>query len=370
MLREVPHLHAASDGDLAGVGLGLSGDELEERRLSRAVDAHDAPSLAAADEQVEPVVDLALAVALDHPVDLRDVLARARRGAEVELEHLAPLGRLDALDLVELFHPRLHLRRVARARLELGDEGFLLREHRLLARVLRFLLRRRDRALLLVKFVVAGVRRELAAVDLDDLRDEAVQKLAIVGRHHERAFELAKEPLEPDDRLDVEVVGRLVEEERVGLHEQDARERDAHLPAAGELADVALDHLVAKAEPRQDLARPRLEGVSAELVEAGLRVAEALDELVEIARLLGIGHRVLERVELVRRLGDLAGAGHRLFDDGAPAHLADVLAEVADRHPALDGDLPPSGGSSPVIIRKMVDLPEPFGPTSPTFSPR
>src|SRR5918996_3977509 len=30
---------------------------------------------------------------------------------------------------------------------------------------------------------------------------------------------------------------------------------------------------------------------------------------------------------------------------------------------------PSSGDSSPVIIRKMVVLPEPFGPTSPTFSP-
>src|SRR5262245_24220658 len=30
---------------------------------------------------------------------------------------------------------------------------------------------------------------------------------------------------------------------------------------------------------------------------------------------------------------------------------------------------PSSGDSSPVIIRKMVVLPAPFGPTSPTFSP-
>jgi hypothetical protein len=32
--------------------------------------------------------------------------------------------------------------------------------------------------------------------------------------------------------------------------------------------------------------------------------------------------------------------------------------------------LPESGSSSPTIIRKIVDLPAPFGPTSPTFSPR
>ena len=125
------------------------------------------------------------------------------------------LRRLDLLDLLELLHARLHLRGVARARLEPLDEGLLLGEHRLLARVLRLLLRGGDLALLLVEVVVARVGRELAAVDLDDLGDEAVHELAIVRRHDQRALEVAQEALEPDDRLDVEVVGRLVEQQRV-----------------------------------------------------------------------------------------------------------------------------------------------------------
>ena len=80
------------------------------------------------------------------------------------------------------------------------------------------------------------------------------------------------------------------------------------------LPTSSVDDLVAKAEPGEDLARARLERVAAELVEARLRVAEALDERSSSSGARRVGHRVLERVQLVRRLGDLARAGHRLFE--------------------------------------------------------
>ena len=95
-----------------------------------------------------------------------------------------------------------------------------------------------------------------------------------------------------------------------------------------------------EAEAGEDLPRARLERVAAQLVEAGLRLPEALDELVELVAAGGVGQGVLERVELLGRLGDLAGAGHRLGYDAPPLHLADVLAEVPDGDAAIDGDRP------------------------------
>ena len=47
--------------------------------------------------------------------------------------------------------------------------------------------------------------------------------------------------LEPVARLEVEVVGRLVEQEDVRPAQQQLGQRDAHLPAAGELAGVAVE---------------------------------------------------------------------------------------------------------------------------------
>ena len=103
-----------------------------------------------------------------------------------------------------------------------------------------------------------------------------------------------EELLEPDDRFDVEVVGRLVHQQHVGPAEQHARQRDAHLPAAGERADVAIDLVVLEAEAVQHLARLRLERVAAEVLVLLLHLAEALQDAVHVVGLRGILHRVLQ----------------------------------------------------------------------------
>ena len=158
-----------------------------------------------------------------HALQVDDVVARARRRRELERHGLAALRRLDPLDLLELLHPALHLRGVRGARLEALDELDLLGEHRLLALELRLLLLLGERALLLVELVVAGVGGQRAAVDLDDLGDDAVHELAVVRGHQQRALVALEELLQPDQALEVEVVARLVEQHDVGPHQQDAR---------------------------------------------------------------------------------------------------------------------------------------------------
>jgi hypothetical protein len=64
VLGEVAELDRGADGHRAAVGLGLAGHHLQQGRLARAVLAHHAPALLAADHQVEAVVDDLLAVGL------------------------------------------------------------------------------------------------------------------------------------------------------------------------------------------------------------------------------------------------------------------------------------------------------------------
>ena len=139
--------------------------------------------------------------------------------------------------------------------------------------------------------------------------------------------------------LEIEVVGGLVEEERVGVHEQDARERDAHLPAAGQLPDVLVHAPFREAEAGEDLAGARLEAVAAQLLEASLHVAEALEERFHPIGLCRIGERVLELAQLRADLRDRPRALHGLGDDGPALHLPDVLAEVPDGDAAVHRDL-------------------------------
>src|SRR3546814_2714497 len=102
----------------------------------------------------------------------------------------------------------------------LADPDFLLRQHLVETRVL---LRLGVEPFFLAAQVVVPVAwpaGHLAAVDLDDARGQRAQEAAVMGDEHERAGPALEEALEPVDRGDVEVVGRLVEQQHVRSEEQ------------------------------------------------------------------------------------------------------------------------------------------------------
>src|SRR5579872_4350400 len=109
MLGEISHLDAAADDHVAIIRLCRTGHELEQRRFARAVDPHHTPALLAPNLEVEARINAALAVALMHLPQAHHVLARARRRREFEHDGLTAPGRLDALDLLQLLDPALHL---------------------------------------------------------------------------------------------------------------------------------------------------------------------------------------------------------------------------------------------------------------------
>ncbi len=93
-------------------------------------------------------------------------------------------------------------------------------------------------ALFEVGRVVAGVGNEFRGVriDLDDGLDDGVHEVAVVGNHQDGAGVVEQVALEPEQREQVEVVGRLVEHEQVRLHDEELGEVGAHHPAAGVFA--------------------------------------------------------------------------------------------------------------------------------------
>ena len=87
----------------------------------------------------------------------------------------------------------------------------------------------------------------------------------------DRAAKALHEALEPLQPVEVEIVRRLVEAEDVQAREQERRERHACRLAAGERRHLRVERHV-DAEPRADLARPRLEIRAAEREEPLERV--------------------------------------------------------------------------------------------------
>ena len=85
--------------------------------------------------------------------------------------------------------------------------------------------------------------------------------------HDQPAAMTAQEVAQPDDRVGVEVVGRLVEQQRVGAAEQDPGQLDPAPLTTGEGPQRLAEHPVRQAEAGRDRRRLRLGGVPAERVQ-------------------------------------------------------------------------------------------------------
>jgi hypothetical protein len=83
--------------------------------------------------------------------------------------------------------------------------------------------------------VAAGDVEQAAAIELDDAGRQRPQEGAVVGDEEQGDAGAQQVLLEPADRLDVEVVGRLVEEQQVGLAGKRAGEQHPPFHPAGEV---------------------------------------------------------------------------------------------------------------------------------------
>ena len=80
----------------------------------------------------------------------------------------------------------------------------------------------------------------MAAVELQNPLGDVVEEVAVVRDGDDRAGILGQVPLQPVDRFGVEVVRRLVEQQQVGLLQQQLAQGDAPPLAAGERLDVGV----------------------------------------------------------------------------------------------------------------------------------
>ena len=253
---------------------------------------------------------------------------RLRKG---EVDGLLVRRNLDALDLLQLLDAALHLLGFGRLIAEAVDEGFELLD------ALALVLVRGDQrvaALLFLReifFVVAAVEVNALVPDLDDAIDGDVEEVAIVRDEDVGEGILEQVLFEPVAGFEIEMVRGLVEQQQVGLRQQQLGERDAHLPAAGELFGVARPVFFAEAETVEHGADLRVERIA--VVHA--KMAE--DNLVAIGHLRVLVGVVIEFRDFVRELFHLlferAQIGedrHALVEDGAAGKLQAVLRKVAE----------------------------------------
>ena len=101
-------------------------------------------------------------------------------------------------------------------------------------------------------------RRLRVALEREDVRRDAVEEPAIVGDHDRAAGEVEQRVFERAQRVDVEIVRRLVEQQHVAAAREQLREVHAVALAAGEIADALLLVAALEVEPRHVLPRVHL----------------------------------------------------------------------------------------------------------------
>ncbi len=291
VLVDEGHLHGRADLHFAAVRLFLAGDQLEQRRLAGAVGADDADDGAGRHLEAQVVDQQAVAEGLADVLELDHFVAQALGHRDEDLLRLVALLVFEVGQFLEAGQPRLALG-LAGLGVLAHPLQFLL--HRLGVRVLGLLLLLQARFLLLQPgAVVALPRNARAAVQFEDPFGGVVEEVAVVGDGHHGAGEALQELLEPLDAFGVQVVGRLVEQQHVGLGQQQAAQRHAALLAAGQHADDRvpgrqaqrvggdLELLVGVSAPAAAMMRFQLGLLGGERVEVGVRLGVGGVDLLE-----------------------------------------------------------------------------------------
>ena len=126
--------------------------------------------------------------------------------------------------------------------------------------------------------VVAAVPHQLGRVDVQRDVGHRVEKLPVVADHQHRALELLEPGFEPDQRVQVQVVGRLVEQQQVGRTHQRAGQLQPHAPAAGEAVHrvVEFGRLESQTEDQRLGTRRRVMGAGVVQFHVGMGHAVAV----------------------------------------------------------------------------------------------
>ncbi len=224
----------------------------------------------------------------------------------------------------QLFHafqrldPALCLTGLGGLGLEARDVLFHVRTLRLLLLVGLLLLGQTFGTSPLEGAVAAAIESDPALLDMGDVIDHGIQKIAVVGNQQQGAGVTLEPVFKPQNGVEVQVVGRFVEQQQVRGAHQCLRQVQAHTPATGETADLTLHLFVGEAQPGQQLASACVGGITVGAVE--LRMQTGLSGTV--LRGFGLGQRALYLAQA------LVAIEHVIH--GQAFERVDLLAHVRD----------------------------------------
>ncbi|KAF1029275.1 MAG: hypothetical protein GAK34_03913 [Delftia tsuruhatensis] len=367
VLVEVADGQAARGTAFAGLHRQFFGQRLDQRALAGAVGAQHAHAAACAHHQrhvaqdrhgVARRIGIACGKVFQRQQGIGNLVGR--RDADVDAgfglqrrQHLHAGQRLDAA---------LRLLGLGGLGLEAVDEFLQVGDLFLLALERSLLQQHLLGAQFLELAVVAAIARDLRVFDVQRGVGDGVQEFAVMADHDQGAGVALEPGFQPDQGVQVQVVGGLVQQQQVGGAHQRARQLQAHAPAAGEAVDgvLQLGDLEAQAQDqglcaRHGVVRAGIGQVhvgvgNGHAVLAGLGGRELGVELAQArvavqhelgGRLRGLGHVLRDLAQApLRRDGELSTVlGQAAVEQGEQAGLAGAVAsDKADFFTGVDGD--------------------------------
>ena len=206
---------------------------------------------------------------------------------------------------------------------QVGDLLLLILVGSILALIARITLLKEGR-------VVAGVGVEASFSDLVDGLDDLIHELPVVGNQQDGPRIGFQVVLQPEKGDEIEVIGGFVEQEQIGLHDEQSGQMGAHHPTAAQFLCLPLEVLLFVAKADEDFLRLRLD----------LRVAECCMLRGGFAVFGGIYRAgLLEFLEALFQRRDLSCPAGGDVEHGLLSGCLPLLGEMADHRPfiALDG---------------------------------
>eukprot|EP01084_Bolivina_argentea_P113294 201950_1 len=246
-------------------GLELADHHLGQGGLTSSVGANEADTGLAIHTQVEALVQQgAVGVGEGHVGELDQRRGQLAAILEVEVDiavRLHLVHEASTLHLIQHLHLGLSLSgTLLVGMLETTDVILHVRNLGLLTVVVLHLGSLQGDTSAHVGIVISLVVLELVLVHVDDVGADTVHEILGVGHHEEDLLELGEVVLEPDDGLDVEMVGGLVEEQQRGVLEERLGEGNTHTPSSGEGAGGAALLLISESKTEKNLGRAHLGG--------------------------------------------------------------------------------------------------------------
>ncbi len=260
--------------------------KLRERRFAIAVGAEKADPVVIRNREAKPPQHRLLAVARARILhrDKRWTQRSSRRGQKERQDLSVDDGR-HGFHLGEHFQARLGLRRFGRFGAEAIDERLKVPA---LAVLFLFLFERERsprKPLSLKTRIIAAPEGELGLVEVQDMIANGIEQIAVMADDKDRCRIALKIIDQPERALEIEVIGRLVEKQKIGARKQNSGERDAHPPAAGKFGKRLLLRRFIEAKASQNARCPRGRRMRRNIDEARLNLADAS----RIGRGLGLG---------------------------------------------------------------------------------